>query len=194
MNNFGDELRKMTTKFVQLINHRLPIYAGRTAIRHYQNNFLRGGFVNGGLHPWPEAKRLGSSSSGASSKYKTLLSSRKHLYSSFHYRAGVGGVTVFNDAKYAKIHQEGGVTHPRVTPRIRRYAWARYYASKQAGKKRKGAEQLTGDAGMWKGLALTSKSELTVKIPARPFMGKSIELNETINKWVEKEVTNILND
>ncbi len=191
MDDLGEKIQKMTTKFVRLINHRLPIYVGRTAIRHYQNNFLQGGYVDGGLHPWPPAKKLQSSSGGAASGYKTLLSSRKPLYSSFHYAAGVGGVTVSNDAEYAKIHQEGGIIHPKVTPRMRKYAWARYYADKPGGKKGKGA---TGDSEMWKGLALTRKRELTIKIPARPFIGKSAELSENIEKWVEKEVTNILNE
>lgn len=199
MDDFSKSLNKMASKLIRLVHHRLPIYAGRTAIQHFQKNFVQGGFVNGGLHPWPEAKRLHSSSESAASQYRTLLSSRKRLYSSFHYTTSIGGVTIYNDAEYAKIHQEGGVTHPRVTPKMRKYAWARYYAStpQKKGKRRgkncpAGTTTSNGEAEMWKRLALTKKKQLTVNIPARPFMGESIELSTDIDKWVEKEVINIL--
>lgn len=56
---------------------------------------------------------------------------------------------------YADIHEKGGVTRPRVTPKMRRFAWAKY------------AE--TG-IDKFKGIALTQKDRLTVPIPARPHL------------------------
>ena len=47
-----------------LMKRKMPVIAGRMAKDHFQDNFRREGFVNGGLHPWPKAKRL---SSGAAS-------------------------------------------------------------------------------------------------------------------------------
>ena len=38
-----------------MMRRRMPVIAGRLAKDHFQDNFRRSGFVNGGLHPWPEA-------------------------------------------------------------------------------------------------------------------------------------------
>ena len=43
-----------------LMKRKMPVIAGRMAKDHFQDNFRREGFVNGGLHPWPKAKRLSS--------------------------------------------------------------------------------------------------------------------------------------
>lgn len=56
---------------------------------------------------------------------------------------------------YAAIHEFGGVTRPTVTPKMRGFAWWRF--------------RQTGDP-MWRAIALTKKTHLTVRIPARPYM------------------------
>ncbi|MBA7515229.1 hypothetical protein ES705_07268 [subsurface metagenome] len=61
---------------------------------------------------------------------------------------------------YAAIHEFGGVTHPRVTARMRGFAWHMFYE--------------TGEP-MWRGLALTKKTFLTVSIPARPYMRPALD-------------------
>ena len=38
-----------------LMKRKMPVIAGRMAKDHFQDNFRREGFVNGGLHPWPKA-------------------------------------------------------------------------------------------------------------------------------------------
>jgi len=55
--------------------------------------------------------------------------------------------------KYAMIQDRGGTTHPTVTPRMKKWAWAMYYKSRKQN-------------DMYKGIALTKKSKLTVRIPA----------------------------
>lgn len=44
-------------KAVRLIETDLPRMVGKVARDHYQDNFRKGGFVNGGLHPWKDVKR-----------------------------------------------------------------------------------------------------------------------------------------
>lgn len=196
--NFAKELRAHAAELRQLVNRRLPIKAGQIAKRHFQDNFLLSGFVNGGLQPWKPAKRLSQGSGSAAAKYKTLLSSRKHLYSGINYTPGAAQVRIFNDVVYASIHQSGGQISVPVTPQMRRYAWARYYAAtggpKGEGKGKKGRKtEGNTDAQMWKGLALTKKQRLSVSIPARPFIGPSRELDEKLSAMIENEITNILN-
>lgn len=57
--------------------------------------------------------------------------------------------------EYAAIHEYGGTVNPSVTDRMRSFAWAKY-----------------GETGMdvFKGIALTQKSQLDVFIPARPYL------------------------
>ena len=45
---------------------------------------------------------------------------------------------------------------------------------------------------MWKGLALTRKKKLSIRIPQRQFIGESEELNEKIEKKITEKIFNIL--
>ena len=103
-----------------LMRRRMPVIAGRMAKDHFQDNFRREGFVNGGLHPWPKAKRLSSGRTDAAGNYGTLLSGRNHLFSSVKYVPADYRVRVANDLIYAPVHNWGGEVHPTVTPQMRR--------------------------------------------------------------------------
>jgi len=72
---------------------------------------------------------------------------------------------------YAKTHNEGLTVHPRVTEKMRKFAWYKYSQTKK-----KDPQQ----AKMWKGIALTKKLRLTIKMPKRQFMGMNPELNKLI--------------
>ncbi len=61
---------------------------------------------------------------------------------------GMGRVV---DVPYAKIQDVGGITHPRVTPRMRKWAWFSFFKTKNP---------------LFKAIALTKKERLDVKIPA----------------------------
>ena len=117
MDKLQQDIQRMKKEIETLIARKLPVAAGKYAKQHFQDNFRQGGFVNGGLHPWPPAKRLSSGESGADSQYKTLMSSRNHLFSSINYTPGIAKVTIFNDVVYAAIHNEGGTVHPKITPK-----------------------------------------------------------------------------
>lgn len=118
-----------------LMKRKMPVIAGRMAKDHFQDNFRREGFVNGGLHPWPKAKRLSSGRTDAAGQYGTLLSGRNHLFSSVKYVPGDYRVRVANDLIYAPVNNWGGEVHPTVTPRMRRFAWAKYYQASGKAKK-----------------------------------------------------------
>lgn len=202
MNEVEQKLQKILQDLRNLVDRKIPVATGKLAKDHFQDNFRKGGFVNGGLHKWPPAKRIASGDTSAAAQHGTLLSSRNHLFSSIGYRPGTAQVTVFNDVFYADIHNEGGTVHPKITPKMRRYAWAKYYelggGGKGSQKGRKGAKNgghaSTPEAAQkWKALALTKKETLTIKIPKRQFMGPSEELNARISAYVEKEVLRIIN-
>lgn len=173
------------------IHRRLPVKIGRMATDHFQDNFRRGGYVDGGLHPWPVTRRQQSGGKAANSQYSPLMSARKNLYGSIRYVPGDAQVVVGTSVPYAAVHNQGATitTHPCVTPKMRKFAWRQFFA---AGGKNAPADS---GAGFWKGLALTKKDKLTVtaKIPQRKFLGQSQELSEKVSQTVENEIKNILN-
>ena len=189
---FFDHLKRIGPEFERLMNRTLPIRIGARAKSLFQENFRKGGFQDGGLHAWQKTRRqlLGN---GADSRRGPLLSSRKVLYNSIGYTPGRGSVTIFSNIVYAGIHNEGGTvtTHPKVSPKMRRFAWAMYYKS-GGGRKKQGGD--SREAEMWKGLALTKKTALTVRasIPRRQFMGESRDLTQSARTIIETEVMKVL--
>lgn len=190
---FISYLKNIGPQYERLISRTLPVKIGVKAKSIFQENFRKGGFQDGGLQPWKTTRRqlLGN---GADSKRGPLLSSRKVLYSSIGYAPERGSVTIFSKIVYAGIHNEGGtvVSHPKVTDKMRRYAWAMYYES-GGGKKRRKNEEEPKEAQMWKSLALTKKQKLQIKsvIPKRQFMGNSKELNTAVTSIIETEVSRL---
>lgn len=198
---------KKTLKLLELdlqktINDTLPRKAGVIAVNHTRQNFREGGFRNNGLQKWKQTRRQQSGDTRAGSRYGPLLSGRKRLMGANDYRTEKGKVTLFNPVEYASIHNEGGTinTHPKVTNKLRKYAWARYF--KAAGIKR-GMKAKTrkmkeaavpAEAKMWKSIALTKKSRLNVhaEIPQRRFIGQSKELSEKLQKEAEKELIKVM--
>ena len=182
---FSRKVKAHDAELQRYIQRQLPVKVGAKAKSIFQENFRKGGFQDGSaFEQWPATKRQ-ASGRGADAGRGPLLSSRKVLYSSIRYVPGNGFVTISSDVHYAGIHNEGGVTHPRVTPKMRKYAWARYY---EAG----GKNAASGEADFWKGLALTKKQTLGIRIPRRHFMGPTATLTNAIQSIVEKDLNTIL--
>lgn len=195
---FSTLIKTKRKELDNLMKRKMPVLVGRMAKDHYQDNFRQGGFVNNGLRPWPKAKRISSGGTSAASQYGTLLSSRNHLFSSTKYIPSDYQVKVSNDLTYAPVHNWGGTLHPTVTPRMRKFAWAKYYQSGGGKKKATKGEKNAGsddppEAAIWKKLALTKKDKLSVKVPQRQFLGDSKELTEKIADKTETEIRKILN-
>lgn len=186
---FQERIRARQKEITDAIHRRLPVKIGRMATDHFQDNFRRGGFVNGGLHPWPVTRRQQQGNSAAS-MYGPLLSARKNLFGSIRYVPGDASVTVGTDLHYAAVHNNGAVitSHPRVTPKMRKFAWRQFFAA--GGKNAPQGSQ----AELWKAIALTKKEKLTVTshIPQRQFIGTSEELRQKVQQMVENEIYNIL--
>lgn len=202
--DFANLIKAKRGELDSLMRRNMPVIAGRMAKDHFQKNFDKSGFVNGGLHPWKPARRLSSGGSGAADNYGTLLSSRKHLFSSIKYTPADYRVRVSNDVPYAPVHNWGGIVNPTVTDRMRRFAWYMFY--KSSGKSKKAATgqkkrkndgsakvQENPQAQFWKRLALTKKTKLQVRIPQRQFLGESAELTSAIKARVENEIHKIIN-
>ena len=198
--DFSDFNRRIEAKRQQLreaVNRRLPIKIGRRAADHFTENFRLGGYVDGGLHPWPKTKRQQSGCMAAAALYGPLLSGRNNLARSIRYVPGEAQVTVGTTVPYAAVHNQGAdltvTTHPRVTPKMRKFAWAKFF---EAGGNKATATGASA-AGFWKALALTKKEKLSitanVHIPQRRFIGPSKELRQIIIDTITQELRPIIN-
>ncbi len=193
---FSQRVAAKQRQITRLVNRRLPVIVGRLAKEHYQDNFRQSGFVDHGLHPWQPAKRQ-NGGAGAAARYRTLLSSRNHLFSSINYTPANAAVTVYNNLPYAAAHNNGATINIPVTSKMRRYAWAKFYEAsgktKKNAKTKKTNRPANPRAQFWRNLALTKKTTLTVRIPQRRFIGPSYELNQKIDARINKELRQILN-
>lgn len=199
INDFSNKIRACRTQLNNLVSRRMPVIAGRMAVDHFQDSFRRGGFTDSELRRWKPAKRISAGGKGAAAKYGTLLSSRNHLFSSIRYRPGVRSVSVSTSVPYAAIHNNGGVVSPAVTPKMRRYAWYRFYKeagirkSSRPSKKKKSSRPVPPEALRWKRLALTTKTRLKISIPQRRFIGDSRVLSKAIRERLDNEISSIFN-
>ena len=180
LNTFFSEMNKKKSEINKLVRKKMPVHAGRIAVNHVQENFRKGGFVNNGLTKWkPSNRELHGGN------HRTLLSGRNHLYSSTRYVPGDAKVTIKNDLPYAGIHNFGGTITTTVTPRMRAFAWAKFYALG-------GREQpVAPNVGFWKNFAITTKKKITIKMPQRQFLGESKEMNEAIRAKIDTELEKI---
>jgi phage gpG-like protein len=195
---FRNLLLQQGKKIEELTRRRMPVIVGAMAVSHFKAGFRQGGFTNNGLQAWQPAKRLAGKKKGAANRYKTLTSGRNHLMSSISYIPGDASVLVKNDVPYASIHNEGGQvnTHPTVTPKMRKFAWAKYYEALNIPKGSKVPKNIPEDAARWRALALTKKTKLNISymMPKRQFIGDSKELNDKIAAKFESEIEKIINN
>ncbi|MDR2890748.1 MAG: phage virion morphogenesis protein [Alistipes sp.] len=190
---FIREIQKERQKLDDLFRRKLPVIVGRMAKDHYQDNFRKGGFVNNGLQKWEPAKRITSGRKDAGAKYKTLMSSKNHLFSGIQYTPGDSRVVISDPIPYAAAHQFGEAITVPITAKMRRFAWAKHYeAGGGSDSGTEGEENTNTEASFWKGLALTKKTSLSIKLPARPFIGQSAELTKKIEDKIDIEVRKII--
>lgn len=174
--DIDDFFDKLTNEFMA---KQVPDVISREAIKYFQERFTTKEWDG---TPWPETK--------TPVKRGTLMVRSANLVNSIKEKSKSPEKIVISagsdQVKYARAHNEGETITVPVTPKMRKFAWAKYY--EEAGKGVK-----TGKAGIkyqstavgakanpWKGLALTKKQSLTIKMPMRRFMGPSDKLNDAL--------------
>ena len=138
-------------------------------VDEFDRNFERKAFFD---RPWKETKydnHIGSLMMRAGDLRRGMTADIE---------SGVG-VRFTNSMPYAVIHNEGGETHPRVTPLMRAWAWRQF--------------KETGEA-FYKSIALTKKETLTVKIDARPFIGHHPEVDNIVTRIVDDNIQEAFDD
>ena len=133
INDFKRKIQQKQAEITKAIHRTLPIKIGRKAADHFQDNFRKGGYVNNGLHPWPQTQRQKAGGDHAYSQYGPLLSARNYLYGSIRYVPGDAIVTVGTSVPYAAVHNRGATitTYPTVTTKMRKSAWRQFFSAKE---------------------------------------------------------------
>ena len=91
------------------------------------------------------------------------------------YKLTIGtGVGSTKAVKYAAIQDAGGTTHPRVTPKMRKWAWRMFYLSKKLEPK-------------YRAIALTKKLRLDVHIKGSHWFTSVINRREPVLKQMMDE-------
>ncbi len=136
----------------------------------FDNNFEREAFFT---DLWLPSQR-------AKAKNGKTLQHRTHLRKSIRAHISGNKIIFHSNTPYAALHNWGGEVHtkPTVTPKMRRWAWAKY---KETGK------------GKYKGIALTKKTHLNIKytMPQRQFIGHHPMLNPKIDRIINKTLKEI---
>jgi phage gpG-like protein len=159
--DIDDFFDKLTNEFMA---KAVPTIISREAIKFFQERFTTKEWDG---QPWPETK--------TPVKRGTLMVRSGALVNSIKEKEKSSVKVVISagseKVNYAKAHNEGETIVIPVTPKMRKFAWAMHY--KEAGSDKKANTP-------WKGLAMTKKETLTIKLPMRRFMGPSEKLNAVL--------------
>ena len=192
--NLEQKVEKAVKDLLEVKNNVLPVVIGKEVVSSVRGNFRSGGFYGA---KWKAPLRTELGFKGAAGRYGPLLSAERHLMDSTDYIPGNGRVTIRNNTVYASVHNQGADI--RVTPRMRRFFWARYYETAGAVKKTKGGKRsqsaanqaISREAEFWKNMAL-KKVGSKIRIPQRQFLGENSEVERIVRDNINKALSNYI--
>ncbi|MDR1172285.1 MAG: hypothetical protein LBL24_07525 [Bacteroidales bacterium] len=161
----------------------IRVRAAAESVKFFKDSFLKGGFTDGSLDPWPASR---GPLTGKRTLYKKGI-----LMRSIHVSSNTDRRIVFtSDTDYSDIHNNGGKII--VTPAMKRYFWSQYYRWGGGKTKGKGKKAVSGNArAEWcKRMALKKVGSVIV-IPKRRFMGESKTLMAQLNRIFADETVRI---
>lgn len=181
MNPF-QQIKSEIVRAVNKVRKDLPRIVGKTAVDHYKENFDKEGFVNGGVEKWKDVKRRDSKSPWYGFEYKGdratyRLKKRKGAKG---YQSGGRNKTNFSNAA-TKRKILSGSTHE--LKRSLRYVAG---TDQVAIVSDKPYAEVQNEGGPIKIFGRGS-----VILPARPFVGESIELDKKISDETDKLMDNL---
>ncbi|MBY0244052.1 MAG: phage virion morphogenesis protein [Sphingobacteriaceae bacterium] len=166
---------------------RIVSRAGAEGVQFFKQRFTEQNWVDNSTQTWKRSRRPDKRALIGTGVLRRSI----RVVSKSDTRIVIG-----TDAKYAKIHNEGGKIP--ITPQMRKYFWAKYYELKgdvsedKKGRERKNKRNrnLNKQANTFKAMALTKKDSL--RIPKRQFMGASAMLNKRIERILHSELQKAL--
>ncbi len=154
-------------KISETLKKDMVRYVTVAGVNFFQDSFQKQGFTDESFEAWD--KRKNDFDPGR----KILMKSSFLMNSIQVFDASQQKITFGSDAEHAEIHNNGGTVKINITKKARKYFWFMYKST--------GIE-------MWKGLALTKKTTITITIPKRQFIGESKTFMKELDTWVRAEI------
>jgi phage gpG-like protein len=186
-NKNADEFDSLV-KGYKYIKLKLIQQSAGIALAFFKASFVNQGFTDKSLVKW-DSRIPGT----PNNKGRAIGTNRGILKRSLRIKkATIDGAIVGADdgIPYAEIQNYGGKIP--ITPQMRRYFWAMYYANGagkvlgKSGKETKAAKIANDTATFYFNLAITKEQFIT--IPARQFIGDSATLERDIYSYVTQEL------
>lgn len=157
---------------------RLPPLMGAEAVRHTKENFRQGGFVDETLQPWKPRKNDPDPGRGI-----LIGKGTGHLFKDVRVLQKLpNGVKVGTTLPYARIHNDGGtISHPGGTSFFMKKGKIAYVSNRVAG------------ALATAGRKLPKTKAHKIRIPARKFLGTSVQLGIKIKAIIAREMSKLTN-
>lgn len=163
--------------------NRLPRLVGKTAVDHFKDNFRQEGFVDGGLHKWPEVERRKPDSPWYGFRYKgekrTSYRFKRDRKSGKTLKSKTQKKLNFSRAatRWNILHNGGdlkdSIRYDKTPEGVVILSDLPYAAVQNNG----GPIHIFG--------------KKTVQLPPRPFIGHSAELDRKIEETIEKGLDEI---
>ena len=176
------ELERRMAQINHWIERDLPRQVGVMAVNHFKRNFELEGFQNGSLSKWKEVKRRDPSSPWYGFLYKG--ENRKKV----PYKLTKRGK---RSKSQRKLNFSQAATQWNILHNSRELADSIRYEAGPA------CVTITSDkpyaAVQNNGGMIKVFGKRSVKLPARPFVGESKELNEQIDRLIDKKINELFN-
>lgn len=154
-------------KMAKTLKKDIVRYAAVAGVNFFQDSFQNQGFTNEFFEPWD--KRKNDLDPG-----RNILVQSGYLMDSIQvFDKNEKRITFGSDAEHAEIHNNGGTIKINITKKARKYFWFMFMATKNS---------------MWRAMALTKKTSITIKIPKRQFIGESKTLLSELDVWFKAEI------
>lgn len=182
--NFSEDMQRRMREATELIRRELPRTVGTLAVNHFRDNFRRGGFVNGGLKKWPDVKRRDPESPWYGFEYK----GEKRTHYAFK-RDRKTGKTHKSDNQKRLNYSASATTRGPMTSKRNNLMGSLRYTS--AGR----FIRIASDAPYAKvhneggDIKVFGRGKAT--LPARRFIGDSVELNDKVEAEITKQFDRI---
>lgn len=186
INNLSGDIRRQLERLSVEVSRGMLVMIGKTAVDHYRENFRAGGFVNGGLHKWPDVKRRDSKSGWYGFEYKGEKRTSLRLTRD----RKTGKTKRAARQKPLNFSTTAIIRAPLSSKRMELYNSLRYYCRPGEAiiATDKPYAQVQNEGGPIKVFG-----KHPARIPARPFIGQSRELDNKVGEEINKRINQILN-
>lgn len=161
----------------------LPREVAGMALKHFNDSFVKEGFTDNSFIAWP--KRLDDLTFAT---HHPILNKTGALMRSLVIRSATMDkieIAAGDGLPYAAIHNNGGVIKIKITDKMRKYFWFIYISlTKHYANGGNPPDHIL----KWKMMALTKKTEFTVHIAKKQFIGNSEVLMKDIDKHIVNKI------